>query len=289
MAYLLIVSVLWAFSFGLIKEYLGGLDSDLVACVRLTISFLVFLPFLRIRRLSPALSIQLLLIGAIQFGVMYVAYLYSYRYLAAYQVVIYTTFTPLYVTCISDLLDRRFRPRLLLTSTLAIVGTYIIVHREMHRFEIQAGFLLLQVSNLCFAAGQVFYKRLMNRHPGLKDASVFGLLFLGAVLVTAVPVAATTEWSQVELGAEQIYTLLYLGVVASGICFFLWNLGARRTNTGALAIFNNIKIPLAVACSLLVFHEEANVVTLAVGGSIILAALLINEYFQRLPDRKATA
>lgn len=286
MLYLLIVSIVWAFSFGLIKEYLTGLDSNFVACTRILISFLLFVPFLRLRSLNPLLAIRLLLIGMIQFGVMYVAYLYSFQYLAAYQVVIYTTFTPLYITCIADILDRRFRPRLLIVAIMAIVGTYIIVHKEMHRFEIQTGFLLLQISNLCFAAGQIFYKRLMNRHLELKDAHVFGLLYFGAFLVTAVPVAVTTNWSEIALGREQIVSLLYLGILASGICFFLWNLGARKTNTGALAIFNNLKIPLAVTCSLFVFGEEANLKTLLLGGTIILAALFINEYFVRLPAQK---
>lgn len=286
MVYLLIVSIVWAFSFGLIKEYLAGLDSNFVACARILISFLLFVPFLRLKNLSPLLAIQLLLIGMIQFGLMYVAYLYSFQYLAAYQVVIYTTFTPIYITCISDILDKRFHPRLLLTSSMAIVGTYIIVHKEMHRFEIQTGFLLLQISNLCFAAGQIFYKRLMNRHRELKDVDVFGLLYFGAFLATVVPVAVTTNWSALDLGREQVFSLLYLGVLASGICFFLWNLGARKTNTGALAIFNNLKIPLAVTCSILVFGEEANLRTLALGGTIILSALFINEYFVRLPAQK---
>ncbi len=286
MAYLLIVSIVWAFSFGLIKEYLTGLDSNLVACARILISFLLFVPFLRLKNLNPLLAIQLMLIGMVQFGLMYVAYLYSFQHLAAYQVVIYTTFTPLYITCISDILDRRFHPRLLLISMMAIVGTYIIVHKEMHRFEIQTGFLLLQISNLCFAAGQIFYKRLMNRHRELKDANVFGLLYFGAFLVTAVPVAVTTNWSEIALGQEQVFSLLYLGILASGICFFLWNLGARKTNTGALAIFNNLKIPLAVTCSLLIFGEAANLKTLILGGAIIVAALSINEYFVRLPAQK---
>ena len=289
MGYLLIVSMVWAFSFGLIKSFLGDLDPNFVACARIVISFLIFLPILRLKKLKPIVAIQLFLIGMIQFGLMYVAYLYSFRYLAAYQVVIYTTFTPIYVTCISDLLDRRFHPRLLLTSSMAIVGTYIIVHKEMHRFEIQTGFLLLQVSNLCFAAGQVFYRRLMNRHRDLKDAHVFGLLYFGAFLVTIVPVAVTTSWPDLSLDGNQVLALLYLGILASGICFFLWNLGARRTNTGALAIFNNLKIPLAVTCSLLVFGEEAKMVTLLLGGTIIIAALFINEYFVRLPAPKSKA
>ena len=93
MWYLLIVSVIWAFSFGLIKKYLPGLDPNLVAFLRLALASLVFLPFLRRRELAPSLLLRLVLLGGLQFGVMYVAYLASYRYLQAYQVALFTIIT----------------------------------------------------------------------------------------------------------------------------------------------------------------------------------------------------
>ncbi|MDX9865812.1 MAG: hypothetical protein RBT34_13495, partial [Anaerolineaceae bacterium] len=46
MIYLLVVSLVWAFSFGLIKGNLVGLDAVFVAGMRLLISLLVFLPML---------------------------------------------------------------------------------------------------------------------------------------------------------------------------------------------------------------------------------------------------
>ena len=114
----------------------------------------------------------------------------------------------------------------------------------------------------------------------LSDKSIFALLYLGAVIITGSMAGLTTEWNSLTLEWNQITTLLYLGVVASGICFFLWNIGARKTNTGTLAIFNNVKIPLAVLFSLLFFGESANVVKLVIGGLIILLALYLNHRLQ---------
>ena len=65
-----------------------------------------------------------------------------------------------------------------------------------------------------------------------------------------------------------------LGIIASGICFFLWNRGARLVSAGTLAVMNNLKIPLGVAVSLFVFREPANLWTLLVGGLLIGVALL---------------
>jgi carboxylate/amino acid/amine transporter len=281
MACLLIVSFIWAFSFGLIKTYLAGVDPSFVVFARMLIAFLVFAPFIRLEGIRRPLAVQFLFLGMFQFGVMYITYIYSYRFLMAYQVALYTIFTPIYVTLINDLLDRRFRLKVLLTALLAIAGTYIIVRKDIHLFELKAGFLLLQASNLCFASGQILYKKWMAKHPEIKDRNIFGLLYLGALLVTGLSAGITTEWASIDLSFKQGAILIYLGLLASGIGFFLWNFGARRTRAGTLAILNNMKVPLGVACSILFFHEEADLLKLLAGGGIILAALFLNEVLIR--------
>ena len=72
MPLLLFVSLLWAFSFGLIKRHLGGLDSSFVAAVRLGLALLVFLPFVRLRGLktqTTAALLGMIVGGATTFGV----------------------------------------------------------------------------------------------------------------------------------------------------------------------------------------------------------------------------
>ncbi|MBN1114875.1 MAG: EamA family transporter, partial [Oligoflexia bacterium] len=84
MFYLLIASVIWAFSFGLIKGHLTGIDPNFVSFVRLLISFLIFVPFLKLKGLKAKFVLQLLLTGLVEFGLMYISYIYSYRFLQAH-------------------------------------------------------------------------------------------------------------------------------------------------------------------------------------------------------------
>ena len=44
-----------------------------------------------------------------------------------------------------------------------------------------------------------------------------------------------------------------------------------------VAVLNNVKVPLAVAVSMLVFGREADVPRLLVGGGLLLVALWMNE------------
>jgi drug/metabolite transporter (DMT)-like permease len=275
---LILVSLLWAFSFGLIKTSLSGIDSNFVGFARLFLSFLVFLPFLRLKDVPRPLRLRLVITGLVQYGLMYVAYLYAFRFLKAYEVALFTIFTPLYVTLIHNALTRRVYRLYLFTTLLAILGTAIVKGVGLLNSDRLTGFLVVQGSNLCFAAGQVYYKRVMNSYPQLSDHRVFGLLYLGAFLAPGMLFLFTGVWGSLSLTPPQALTLLYMGVISSGLGFFLWNYGARRVNAGALAIFNDLKIPLAVAVSLLFFGEQADWVSLAIGGGIVLVALLINEF-----------
>jgi len=277
MVYLLLVSFIWAFSFGLIKGNLMGLDSNFVSWVRMSISLLIFLPFLRVNRVPLRLALKLILAGMLQYGLMYTTYIYSYRFLKAHEVALFTIFTPIYVTLLNDYFLKRFQLSNLFTTFLAVIGTGIIVYHSISQLNVVKGFVIMQISNMCFAFGQIYYREIMKALPEKKDYQIFGLLYFGAALLTALATSLSTNWSALTLTANQLLTLLYLGVMASGIGFFLWNYGARKVEGGTLAIFNNLKIPLAIAVSFIFFHEKGNIPRLIAGGIIVLIALWMNE------------
>jgi drug/metabolite transporter (DMT)-like permease len=255
MPLLIIVSLLWAFSFGLIKRHLVGVDSTFIAAARLGLALLVFLPFLRLRGVRLRTGLGLAGIGAVQFGLMYLAYIESFRYLRAYEAALFTITTPVFVTLFADALERTLRFRALMAALLAVAGTAFVTVRSSDVQITLTGLALVQLSNAAFAVGQVVYRRLRQRTPELRDRDVFALLYGGAFLVAVL--AAAVKGVNVSLNAAQTWTLVYLGVVASGAGFFLWNVGATRVGSGTLAVMNNAKVPLAVAVSLLFFGEQA--------------------------------
>ena len=277
MIFLIITSLIWAFSFGLIKSNLTSLDSNFVSFIRMLISFLVFLPFLRFKDLNGKLIAGLILLGMVQFGIMYMAYIYSYQYLNAYEIAVFTIFTPIYVTLFSDLLQKIINRKNLLASIIAVVGSAVILYKKADIELKIIGFLFIQISNACFAVGQIIYKNFRKKNHELEDRHVFGLLYLGAVIITFLASTLTVDWNSIIIEKSQIFTLLYLGVVASSLGFFLWNLGATKTSTGSLAVLNNLKIPLAVIVSILFFSERADTVTLVLGLILITTALFISE------------
>lgn len=271
---LVLASLIWGFSFGIIGNLLAGLPPAALGMVRMLIAVLVFVPFARTIPLREQGSF--FAIGMLQFGVMYLAYMYSFQFLSSHVVALFTVTTPLYITVVHDLTQRRFRMANHLSAIVAIVGAGIIVWQGMSGANL-SGFILVQLANLCFALGQIMYRNFLSECQALHqvaDHQLFAWLYLGGA-------AALLPWAAVELRhtlldvtLSQIVAVIYLGVVATGLGFFCWNRGARAVSAVTLAVMNNLKIPLSVVISLIVFRENVDLATLGAGILLLTAAVL---------------
>jgi drug/metabolite transporter (DMT)-like permease len=278
MLLLLLVSLLWAVSPGLIKQFLGDLPASAVAAIRLGLTFAVFAPFLRPGLLAKRAAAWLAGIGAIQFGLMYLLYLEAFKHLKGHEVYLFTILTPLYVVLFDAALDNKLRPRHAAAALLSVLGAGVLLPRGVGTADVMLGFLLVQGANLCFAAGQIAYQRTRPAFVGkIDDAHLFAWMALGGFTVAALYSGPLTDWSAFTPSPIQWLVLAFLGVVASGGGFFLWNRGVAQVNPGTLAVMNNAKIPLGVAFSLLVFRETAQLPRLLVGLPLLVAAVWLAE------------
>ena len=142
----------------------------------------MFLPFLRTRGQSPRTIVLYMLVGAMQLGIMYLLAFRAYIYLTVSEFLLFTVFTPLYITLIYDLLSgRKLRWGYLLSAALAVLGAAIIRYDKVSD-HFWTGLLLVQLSNLCFAIGMVGYKRLMEVRP-MPQHNAFAWFYVGAFIV----------------------------------------------------------------------------------------------------------
>jgi drug/metabolite transporter (DMT)-like permease len=284
MHYLAIVSIVWALSFGLIGQALSEVDPVFAATMRLGIAGLVFLPFLRWSRIPHGSHFILVGCGAVQFGIMYVCYMMAFQIVPgkSHLIALFSILTPLYVVLINDLRKREFHPKYLYAALLAIAGAAIIKARAGSMDSLWIAFGLMQIAGLAFGFGQVYYRDWKRKHTEVEDHQVFALLYAGGFGVAAIACAFFTNWERTQLDAEQLQVLTYLGIVASGLGFFLWNKGAAICRAGTLAAFNNAVVPLAMACSLFIFGEGSGleggaILRLILGSALIIAAVALAE------------
>jgi carboxylate/amino acid/amine transporter len=284
MRYLFGVTIIWAFSFSLIGVYLSGyVDAWFSVLMRIGIATMLFLPFLRLKKIKAETIFRLTAIGAVQLGLMYCFYFQSFRFLSVPEVLLFSVFTPIYITLLNDILSKQFHKGHLLTALIAVIGAAYIQYSSISE-NVFLGFLITQGANFCFAVGQVAYKHLLKSTPELESTpkhTIFGLFFIGAFIVSLIAFFIFGSTEKLPTTAVQWGILIYLGAVASGAGYFFWNQGVIRVNTGSLAIMNNALIPLGLIVNLLIWNKEADIKKILIGGSLIFASLALNEYVNK--------
>lgn len=281
MRYLFGVTIIWAFSFSLIGVYLSGyVDSWFSVLMRIAIATMIFLPFLRLKKIKAETIFRLIAIGSVQLGLMYCFYFQSFRFLTVPEVLLFSVLTPIYITLLNDILSKQFHKEHLLTALIAVLGAVYIQYSSINE-NVFLGFLITQGANLCFAIGQVAYKYLLKSTPELESTpkhTIFGLFFIGAFLVALIAFFLFGSIEKMPTTSIQWGVIIYLGAVASGAGYFFWNKGVVIVNTGSLAIMNNALIPLGLIVNLVIWNKEADIKKILIGGSLIFASLVLNEF-----------
>ncbi len=275
-ALLTITTILWAFSFSLIGEYLAGhVDSYFSVLMRVGLAALVFLPFLRTRGQSLKTLSLYMLVGALQLGVMYLFSFRAYLYLTVSEFLLFTVLTPLYITLIYDLLSRRpLRWGYALSAGLAVIGAAIIRYDKVSD-HFWTGLMLVQLANISFAIGMVGYKRLMETHP-MPQHSAFSWFYLGAFVVAVIAWFALGNPQKLPTTSLQWGILVWLGVAASGLGYFMWNYGATQVDAGTLGIMNNVHVPAGLLVNLAIWQEQPHWPSFIIGGAVIVASLWVH-------------
>lgn len=260
MIYLILVSILWSFSFGIIKYGLPGIDSTLISLMRNLIALLFFASLTLYNFKKFSFDIRLVLIGAIQFGLMYILYIQSYQYLPAYLIATFTITTPIFIGIFSQLLeDKSFSLNGIFSIILVVIGSLMMRFNIVNPIDYWLGFFLIQCANVCFAIGQIMFKRWHSKNTSMDIIYNFSQMFFGAVLITSI-FSIINSTNLAMLNASNLYALLFLGLFSTGFGFLAWNLGAIQVSNERLAVMNNAVIPIAIFNSYLIFGEAINLI-----------------------------
>jgi len=232
-----------------------------------------------------------MLVGALQLGIMYLFSFRAYLYLTVSEFLLFTVLTPLYITLIYDLLSKRkLRWGYALSALLAVVGAAIIRYDKVSD-HFWTGLMLVQLANISFAIGMVGYKRLMEVHP-MPQHNAFAWFYLGAFLVAVVAWFALGDPQKLPTTTLQWGILVWLGVVASGLGYFMWNYGATQVDAGTLGIMNNVHVPAGLLVNLAIWQVQPHWPSFIIGGTVILASLWVHRHWvaprssQTADDRK---
>lgn len=161
---------------------------------------------------------------------------------------------------------------------LGLVGTFLIstngdvdaIRPSNAEFR---GDALAFLSGLCWAAYTVSFKRVLTRHPATDGVAFAVPLFTWITLLLA-PAAAATEGLRYQGNATGLGMILYLGVVATGAAFLLWQEGLRHIQATASSLLLLVEIVVALSISAAYLGERLGAAG-ALGALAIMAAAFL--------------
>tara|TARA_B100001173_G_scaffold190005_1_gene163916 strand:+ start:283 stop:1122 length:840 start_codon:yes stop_codon:yes gene_type:complete len=273
MIFLIISTIIWAFSFSIIGNYLSSdIDPWSLSLIRVIISFLIFLPFIDLN-INKKRMVYIIGVGAIQIGFMYSFYLNAFSFISVEKILLFTIFTPIYVTIISDIFQKKIKKFFLFLSILSVIGSLIIRITDVQLLDLK-GFILIQGANFSFALGQVLYKRYIKNNSKLDyNLNEFGYFYFGAIIIASLGSLIMIDSLSYPKSTTQWILVLWLGAIASGLGYYFWNRGSVLVNNGTLAVMNNLVIPLGLFIEIAFFSKLINVTNYIIGALIILSSI----------------
>tara|TARA_Y100000739_G_scaffold100548_1_gene86162 strand:- start:9 stop:848 length:840 start_codon:yes stop_codon:yes gene_type:complete len=273
MIFLIISTIIWAFSFSIIGNYLSSdIDPWSLSLIRVIISFLIFLPFIDLN-INKKRMVYIIGVGAIQIGFMYSFYLNAFSFISVEKILLFTIFTPIYVTIISDIFQKKIKKFFLFLSILSVIGSLIIRITDVQLLDLK-GFILIQGANFSFALGQVLYKRyIKNNSKPDYNLNEFVYFYFGAIIIASLGSLIMIDSLSYPKSTTQWLLVLWLGAIASGLGYYFWNRGSVLVNNGTLAVMNNLVIPLGLFIEIAFFSKLINVTNYIIGALIILSSI----------------
>lgn len=179
--------------------------------------------------------------------------------------------------------QERLQARLVFGSLIALVGVALVVFNGSFILEINpSGDLLALLAAVLWAVYSLVLKRLENGYPVLFITRK--IFFYG--LLTLLPVLAVSPVSPLPVLVRPVVwgNLVFLGVIASMLCYLMWNVALK--NLGVVRVTNYIYInPLVtLVASSVVLHEVITGVAI-LGSVLILSGVYIAENGVRRPGR----
>ena len=271
------IVVIWGCTFVLTKLLINaGLRPDEIFLFRFVLAYLLILPFAGKRLFLDNWKDELLAValgltgGSLYFITENYALAYGYCSNVSLIVCLPPLVTALIVGCFYP--AERLNGKGMLASLLAFAGMALVVFNGNFILELSPlGDVLALAACLCWALYSLIIKRLQNRYSNmLITRKIFGyglLTIMPLLCMNGVNVEVLYEGGVVVWG-----NILFLGSVASMLCFLGWNWCLDRIGTVRATNLLYLNPVVAMTTSAVVLGEHVTWVAL-LGAVLILSGL----------------
>jgi len=279
---LLLTMTVWGSTFVVTKELIELWPPFTLAFVRVAIGTLVLLPLAlsRHRREARLPWTTILFMGLIGVAFYYMAFNFAMLYTSASQGALVQSSIPA-ITALVAVVWLRERASTLrwLGIALSVVGVMIVFSGDSIGASSSAllGNVLMFASVVCWG----FYTSLAKRVAGY-DAIVITVCVTGAGSLMLLPLSVY-EIATVSLQPLSIMGwvgVLYLGGIASGLAYLLYNASLRYLDASEVGVYTNLIPVVGVLAGVIVLGEPLSPRAI-VGGVVVMLGVWITSRSER--------
>lgn len=288
-AMLLLAMLIWGSTFAVTKEIIVGVPPLALAFVRVAIATLVLLPFAFVRARGAGADTSQLpwtavwAMGFIGVTLYYALFNFSLLYTSASQGALVQSCLPAMTALVAVLWLREHATFARWAGIALSVAGVAVVFSGGSGGEARSaalGAFLMFLTSICWG----FYTALAKKTAQL-DAITVTTAVMGAGALLLLPIAALEVATQgmPRLSMAAWAGVLYLGAIASGAAYMLYNAALKHVDASQAGAYTNLIPIIGVLTGVIVLGEPLSARAIVGGGIVFLGVWITG--LQRAPSR----
>lgn len=273
----LFTMVIWALTFIFTKELQSSFSSLEILFLRYTIAYIV-LWIMCPKWVAFKPKQELYFIAASVSGASLYQYLenVSVEYTSPASVSFITALAPLFTAFFAYfILKEKLTSQTVIGMVVSIVGVGLVCFGDSTKIETGVlGDMIIFCTVWLWGVYSIIVKKIADF--GLPGFAVTRRIFFYSLLEMAVPMIITGDLSKSDFTLGNVSGLLYLGVLASAICFYSWNRCVDKLGTVTTSKYLFI-LPAITFVAQIVYNKSAVSFAAVMGMIVILFGLFISE------------
>ncbi|UCG61482.1 MAG: DMT family transporter [Candidatus Zixiibacteriota bacterium] len=158
---------------------------------------------------------------------------------------------------------------------IAFAGVMILVTKgsasSITGMEFNRGDLLMLIAVVCWAVYSLIVKRIVEQYSALTITFISALFGVLALMFLVIPENLSDQVRTIS--TESILSVLYMGVIASGLGYLFYNLSIKQLGPTRTSGFVYSTVPLLTALLAFLFFSEPVTVTMLISAVLVIAGL----------------
>ncbi|WP_149473394.1 DMT family transporter [Oceanobacillus polygoni] len=223
---ILTITIIWGYAWVLMKESLHYMGPFAFSSFRFgigAVTLLLMVFFLKVGFPPRESWKHLIVVGLLQTAIVFLLVMFALKFVDAGKTSVLLYSMPIWSSILAvKFLHEKITPAKLaglligMLGLLAILGGDIWMGQDVH---VIFGELLIIIAAISWGISNVYY-RIHVQHLSKLQATAFQMLF-GTIVIFFVTLFM--EWGEpIQLNADSVYYILFTGILASALCFFVW-------------------------------------------------------------------